>query len=116
MSEYHKIQTVWYRDPNNKYKTLLEGVWAKPEFEYLKDNQWVYTEKVDGTNIRVEWTAPIDILTFEGRTKNSQIPAFLHNKLQELFPEEFFKSLYPDVSMCLYGEGYGAKIQKGGGN
>lgn len=24
--------------------------------------------------------------------------------------------MYPEFSMCLYGEGYGAKIQKGGGN
>jgi len=36
--------------------------------------------------------------------------------LQELFPVEKFKTLYSETPMCLYGEGYGAKIQKNGGN
>jgi hypothetical protein len=53
MKEYHKIQTVFKRDPSNNYKTLLEGEFAIPEFGYLQDNEWVFTEKVDGTNIRV---------------------------------------------------------------
>lgn len=25
------------------------------EFDYLKDNTWIFTEKVDGTNIRIMW-------------------------------------------------------------
>jgi len=32
-----------------------------------------------------------------------------------LLPEEKLKELYPDTPMCLYGEGYGARIKKGGG-
>lgn len=114
MEKYHKIQTVFFRDPTTKYKTLLEGQFAKPEFEYLQNAQWIFTEKVDGTNIRVNWN--MEKITFGGRSDNAQIPAFLINKLQELFPIEKFKRLYPEISMCLYGEGYGAKIQKGGGN
>jgi len=53
MKEYHKIQTVFKRNPKNKLKTLLHGNYSIPEFEYLKDNEWVFTEKVNGTNIRV---------------------------------------------------------------
>ena len=53
MKEYHKIQTVYLRDPETKYKTLLVGQYAKPEFAYLANNEWVFTEKVDGTNIRI---------------------------------------------------------------
>ncbi|MBU1082564.1 MAG: hypothetical protein KKB59_18905, partial [Spirochaetes bacterium] len=49
MQKYHKIQTVFKRDPETKFKTLLIGDFALPEFEYLKNNLWVYTEKVDGT-------------------------------------------------------------------
>ena len=56
METYHKIQTVWLRDPDNRYKTLLEGQWATPEFEYLANNEWTFTEKVDGTNVRVMFT------------------------------------------------------------
>ena len=55
MEKYHKIMTVFKRDPETKYKTLLMGEWALPEFEYLCCNPWVFTEKIDGTNIRVNW-------------------------------------------------------------
>ena len=113
MKEYHKIQTVYLRDPATKHKTLLEGQFAKPEFEYLKDAKWVFTEKVDGTNIRVQWDG--EKVTFNGRTDRATTPPTLLKKLDELFPREaFVASELPPL--CLYGEGYGLKIQKGGGN
>lgn len=111
--KYHKIKTVWQRDPETNLRTLIEGQFAIPEFEYLKDNQWIFEEKVDGTNIRVDWD--MERVTFGGRTDDSQFPALLVNKLQELFPVDKFKALYPDIPMCLYGEGYGLKIKKGAG-
>ena len=115
MKPYHKIQTVYKRDPGNKYKTLLEGEWALPEFEYLSTNKWTFTEKVDGTNIRVDWNCAEQV-RFGGKTDRAQIPVFLLDKLQDLFPPAKFGVLYPDTPMTLYGEGYGARIQKGGGN
>jgi len=113
MKEYHKIQTVYLRDPATKYKTLLEGQFTKPEFEYLKNNMWVFTEKVDGTNIRVQWDG--EQVAFAGKTDNADMPKFLLERLVEMFPAGRFTAneLPP---LCLYGEGYGAKIQKGGGN
>lgn len=113
MRKYHKIKTVFIRDPATKYKTLLEGRFAKPEFEFLKDNTWVFTEKVDGTNIRVIWDG--EQVKFAGKTDRAETPLFLLKKLGELFQAETFMAneLPP---LCLYGEGYGAKIQKGGGN
>ena len=113
MKEYHKIQTVYLRDPVTKYKTLLEGQFAKPEFEYLKNNIWVFTEKVDGTNIRVQWNC--EHVAFAGKTDNADSPKFLLEKLAELFPVDVFTT-HELPPLCLYGEGYGAKIQKGGGN
>ncbi len=112
MDKYHKIQTVFKRDPNNKFKTLLHGEYAKPEFEYLKNNEWVYTEKVDGTNIRVMYD---DYIRFAGKTNNALLPEKLFEKLVDIFlpQKETFKSIF-DSSVCLYGEGYGSKIQKGG--
>lgn len=47
MNEYHKIQTVFLRDPETKYKTLLEGQYAKPEFEYLKDCEWAFYNQTE---------------------------------------------------------------------
>ena len=115
-TEYHKIQTVFHRDPENKFKTVLAGEWALPEFAYLQDNKWIFTEKVDGTNIRVIWNHELRKLKFAGKTDNSQIPPFLIDRLEELFPGGAMEMVFPDTSVCLYGEGYGAKIQKGGGN
>lgn len=112
MEKYHKIITVYKRDPDNKHKTLLGGQFAMPEFEYLKDNEWVFTEKIDGTNIRVMWDG--EKLHFRGKTDNSQIPIFLVTKLKDIFIPEMFTDFEDGV--CLYGEGFGAKIQKGGGN
>lgn len=115
MKEYHKIQTVFLRDPNTKFKTLLEGEFALPEFKYLANNEWVFTEKVDGTNIRVMFDG--QRITFGGKTDDAQIPAFLVIRLENIFllQLETFQKNFPD-GVCLYGEGYGAKIQKGGGN
>jgi ATP-dependent RNA circularization protein (DNA/RNA ligase family) len=115
MEEYHKIQTVFFRDLESKHKYLLEGQWALPEFEYLAKNKWVFTEKVDGTNIRVIFKD--GRFSFEGKTNNAQTPPFLLKVLSDIFlPQaDLFNDKFPD-GVCLYGEGYGAKIQKGGGN
>ena len=114
MDTYHKIITVYLRDPDNKYRTLFDGKFAIPEFEYLADNEWIFTEKIDGTNMRFDWDC--EKVSIGGRTDKAQIPVFLYDQINELFPIEKFKALYPGTPMTLYGEGYGAKIQKGGGN
>lgn len=118
MKEFHKIHTVFKRDESTKFKNLIEGDYSLPEFEYLKDNEWVFTEKVDGTNIRVMidkgqpgW------IGFGGKTDAAQIPAFLVEHLRATFDplKEALTAQFPEGA-CLYGEGYGARIQKGGGN
>lgn len=115
MNEYHKIQTVFKRDMQKNGKTLLEGQWTLPEFEYLAGNQWVFTEKVDGTNIRVMFKD--GAVTFGGKTDNAQIPANLVARLNDRFlPMAAQLQEVFGCDACLYGEGYGAKIQKGGGN
>lgn len=112
--KYHKIKTVYERDPENNYKTLIIGKYAMPEFEYLRNNTWIFTEKVDGTNIRVIWEDKK--MRIGGRTDNAQIPSFLYDKLGELFNEAMLLDKFGDAPVILFGEGYGAKIQKGGGN
>lgn len=115
MEPYHKIPTVFKRDPDTKYKTLLLDGYATPELKYLRDCEWVFTEKVDGTNIRII-SYPDGNVGFGGRTDKANIPAQLTNRLNELFPfQGKLREQFPDGA-CLYGEGYGAGIQKGGGN
>ena len=110
---YHKIVTVFKRDPATKYKTLIEDDWATPEIAYLAENQWDFTEKIDGTNIRVIWDKDTKQVTMHGRTYRSQLPAPLYHRLHTLFTtQEFVNHDMP--SMTLYGEGYGKGIQKVG--
>lgn len=114
MEKYPKIQTIFKRDMKNKGR-IIQAEWSCPEFQYLRDNVWIFTEKVDGTNIRVMWTRGVCRI-LSGRTENAQIPAFLIEKLEDLFALERLDSAITKVDcLCLYGEGYGAKIQKGGG-
>ena len=115
MNEYHKIQTIFKRDMENSGKRLLEGQWTLPEFEFLAENQWVFTENVDGTNIRVMFKN--GGVTFGGKTDSAQIPAHLVTRLNERFlPMAARLQEVFGCDACLYGEGYGAKIQKCGGN
>lgn len=112
MKEYHKIQSIFKRD--HKTKKFIEGEYSLPEFEYLKDLNWVWTEKVDGTNIRVIWDPENKQVIFKGRTERAQLPVHLLNKLNQLFPKELMEDRFQDSPMTLYGEGYGYKIQKVG--
>ena len=121
MYEYHKIVTVWERDPETKHKYLRKGVWATDEFNFLKNCMWGFTEKVDGTNIRITFHDVGGILHFpviKGKTDDAQIPVFLLKSVEKLVEESDWETvLEPSgVPITLYGEGYGAKIQKGGGN
>ncbi len=110
MKTYHKIQSIYKRDPENRYKTFLDGEWSLPSFGLLQDIEWAFTEKVDGTNIRVGWDG--DAVSFGGRTERAQIPAVLYDHLSAVFTPE----IMPDGltgPATLIGEGYGGKIQKG---
>lgn len=115
MSEYHKIQSIFKRDMTSRQKTLIEGQWTLPEFEYLANNIWTFTEKVDGTNIRIIFKD--GVITFGGRTDDAKIPAKLLERLNERFlPMAMKLAEVFEGGAVLYGEGYGAKIQKGGEN
>jgi len=117
MHEYTKIETIFERDMNGS-KKLIEGKFRNETVEFLKDNQWACTEKIDGTNIGIVWDG--HSVTYQGRTERAQIPARLMNKLIEMFGGEtnaqIFEQKFGEMPVILFGEGYGAKIQKGGGN
>lgn len=115
-TEYHKIPSVWKRDPANNHKTFIDGAWATPELELLSAHgvKWVGEEKVDGTNVRIIWDG--HRVEFGGRTDRAQMPTFLLNYLRDTFPEGAMEEQFRDSPAVLYGEGYGAKIQKGGGD
>ena len=112
--KYPKIQTLWKRDPNNKNHIIPDEL-SKPEFDNIKT--WIFTEKIDGTNIRVSWEN--GVVRFDGRTDDAQIPAHLYAVLSKIFTAEKFVFAFPQITegqhIILFGEGYGPKIQKSGG-
>lgn len=113
MRKYEKIDTLFARDMEGT-KKLMPGVFRDPTIEYLAYLDWEWTEKIDGTNIRVMWDG--HSVTFGGRTDNASIPADLVTKLNELFGGEtnaqIFEQAFGDKEVILFGEGYGRKIQK----
>jgi RNA ligase len=110
VTKYHKIQSVFKRDPEAKNKRFLMWDYSMPEFEYLAHNHWVGTEKIDGTNIRIYGKNEGGFIA--GKTNNAQIYQGLFAHL-ETVRDRLIASDLPD-DIVLYGEGYGAKIQSGG--
>ena len=116
MVTYDKINTLFNRDMNGD-KKVIEGSFRDKAVESLKDQNWEFTEKIDGTNIRVMWDGYQ--VTFGGRTDKAVIPEPLLRKLEDLFlsneVEELFEQTFGGKEVILFGEGYGPGIQKGGG-
>ena len=115
MKTYEKIETIFARDIDGTKKLIL-GQYRNPTVDFLKDCNWQWTEKVDGTNIRVYWDG--HAVTFGGRTERAQIPAPLVNRLNELFGGEenaqMFEQTFGEHEVILFGEGYGKSIQAAG--
>jgi hypothetical protein len=120
-TQYHKIDAPFMRDPVTH--KLDMGKWCRPDFEYLANNKWEFTEKVDGTNIRLElkWDDKYDLAFWHygGRTDNAQIPPALLESLKSIASDTAFdiENIMRERQikhMVLYGEGYGARIQGGG--
>lgn len=116
LSEYGKIETLFERQPDftvDIYKI------KRPVFRSI--SQWQIEEKIDGTNIRVMLIPGIDTVTFNGRTDRANVPGDLITYLLKTFTLEKMQAQFADAvansfPVILYGEGYGAGIQKGGGN
>lgn len=112
MNEYRKIANVFKFDA--KYKNI---VGLNEPFNSLKNLMWVGTEKVDGTNTRIIWDGyKIEI---KGRTDKAQFQGDLFDTLSQMFltkeMEYIFEQLFENKEVVIYGEGYGPKIQTGGG-
>jgi ATP-dependent RNA circularization protein (DNA/RNA ligase family) len=112
MNQYHKIYNVFERDRTTR-KLILDN-YTLPEFRYLKDCDWAFQEKIDGTNIRIIWNG--ETIIYKGKSEDAEIPTFLLSRLWQLFDhkKQMFSELFGTKEVCIYGEGYGNKIQKVG--
>lgn len=116
--EYHKINGLYkrHREGENKGKFIF-GDFSLPEFEYLFHNQWIWTEKLDGTNIRIYLNPNENTYNIKGRTDKAVIPIPLMEWLVNFCKNTNFSEVFKETpEVVLYGEGVGKKIQKVGHN
>jgi hypothetical protein len=117
---YTKINTLYKRDEKGH---IMMGDVSRPEFNYLRRLPWIAYEKIDGTNMSYYWDG--HILEIHGKTENASIPAPLQKKMEQLVTVDMMSKVFPPkfdesgneipMLVIIYGEGYGAKIQQGGG-
>ena len=92
--EYVKIPNIFKREEFGKNR-IIEGEYSTPELKYLAELPWAWSEKVDGTNVRIIWDG--HRVSFGGRTDNAQIPSHLVNRLNELFRKTSSSSVRDSV-------------------
>lgn len=113
MIGYHKIYGPFKRYTEGPQSGKLDYLnWTTPEFKALRNNVWVFTEKVDGTNIRIGWDG--HEVTIGGRTNAAKLPGDLLDILKDQFPPALFQQVFGQTPAVLFGEGYGGNIQKAG--
>ena len=110
--EYQKIGNIFKFDA--KYKTIV-GI--NEPYSTLSHLIWQGTEKIDGTNTRIYWDG--HRISWGGHTAHSQIQPNVARYLEETFGtpemEYLFEQIFNDMEVYIFGEAYGAGIQKGGG-
>ena len=110
--KYPKINTLFKRETEKPCRIIL-GEYALEEYPNIK--YWQVQEKVDGVNVRINFDC--GQVEIGGKNDNTQLSSDLLFELRRLFTVEKMKKQFPyvpfDSSVTLYGEGYGAGIQKG---
>lgn len=91
---------------------LIESDWSSPELRITAGLPWQFTEKLDGTNIRIHWDGHRVI--FGGRTDRAEMPAPITEYLEATFLEELLELKFGETPVTIYGEAIGRKIQKVG--
>lgn len=105
--EYPKIETLFVRDDETHKVT---DVIRNRVYGIIKT--WHWTEKIDGTNIRLVWDK--EKMTIAGRTDNASIPAKLIDYINSAVKLDYLKEAFANSTLVVYGEGFGAGIQRGG--
>jgi hypothetical protein len=120
-----KTGQLVFLDKGKSGNRLIEGDYACQEFESIK--YWTVTEKIDGTNIRVQFNRRFTemecgnasifdrdegTVKIHGRTDNAKLEPGLYALLSEAFTIAKFQEIFPDANdVVIFGEGFGGKIQ-----
>lgn len=108
---YPKIGSLYLFD--NTIKKYLPDVYANKSVELLKDYQWYFTEKVDGTNLRLVWDGYN--LTYGGRTLNANLnnkkrKEYVESNLVNKDIETILEQLFKEKEVVIYGELFGGDV------
>lgn len=108
MHYYPKIYAPFKR-MSSKSEYVDQTLWSKPEFEMLKNIDWVWTLKIDGTSIMLQWRGDKFTLdNVKGHTDKSQLNERTKKYFEETFctpeAESVFESLYGEQNVNIYGE------------
>jgi len=114
-TKYAKFSSPFKKD--EKFKNMMD------ENQYLPEGRWIKTEKIDGTNIRIILTKYDEdkqrsifvgsrklLLNQDDKGSKQYYDCIKDVNLNKL--TEYFKDV--DSTIIIYGEGYGAGVQKGG--
>lgn len=115
------IETIEYPKTYNPYKrdgkNVVEGVWSQDWLEYLQNLPMYWTEKIDGTNMRVIVNPEEKVLEIRGRSDKADIHSDLIKNITTMFNQaDGLMSLDFSNKIIFFGEGFGPGIQKVGGN
>ncbi len=120
---YHKINAPYKRWQQNlhtkemlpkdvKYGDFKIEEFSAFEFEYLFENQWEWSEKLDGTNIRIYINN--GEIKVAGKSDNAEIQPNLYRWIHNWYqPRKKELHIQFPKGVIFYGEGVGIKIQKG---
>lgn len=114
-TEYQKISGPYKRDPETNL--IIPGAWFDPSLQALAySDDWYFTEKVDGTNVRVLWDGYT--ASYAGRTDRASFSSVQASALAKFFAgatrETLFEQQFRGNPAVLYGELYGPGVQSGG--
>lgn len=77
---------------------------------YLAESDWVYSRKIDGANLRVQWDG--EQVLWNGKTNAFQCGAELTEYMNNTFIEEIFEEKFGrEKQVLLFGEHMGPKVQ-----
>ncbi len=127
-TKYPKIDSLyerWRKDIHTKeqlpegikFGDHIEGIYSNPIFKYLRDCSWLWSEKLDGTNIRIivpSQENPDIRIKIKGRDDNSSIPQVLIDWILDWIHREdaIIRDSFVNGAI-LFCEGVGENIQKG---
>jgi hypothetical protein len=111
--EYPKINNLYKREHDGPEKgRIIYGEYTEPEFESI--DRYLYTEKIDGTNVRIimNYNCLFETeITILGKTERSVFTPESLEYLKSMFSVEKLLEIF-DAKTTIFGELFGKGIQE----